>query len=482
MSGESRSVAVLGAGVAGLASARALQARGFAVTVFEARDELGGVWANNYRLLRVLEPNCVYGYPDWPWPDGSEPFPPASQVREYLEAYARHFGIYERIRFATRITAASPDDGDGWRIEYEDAQGAYAETFDFFVIAPGMFNLPKIPDWPGRERFSGTLIHSSEYRDVEQILDKRVAIIGFSRSAMDIAVNILDQAAAVSIVHRSVRWPVPEKILGLIRNHLLLFSRWPTYFAPPWIRPTRTGAFLHGAGKPLVAGFWKFFELLLAAQFRLRSRRLLPDRPIHLDLFTNLYITPPSFFRLVGEGRIRDYRSEIESIDSEGLLLGNGERVDADVIICATGWRHDYGFLAADLRARIHDVDGMHLYRHMVHPELPGFAFVGGVQGINSATCYAVQAAWLAGVFAGDVKLPSADTQHAEIEALRRWNREFVTPRPNRAQILNLHQIPYLDDLVTDLGRNPARKPFLLNQFLPYRSTDYRDLFAPAAD
>ena len=268
----------------------------------------------------------------------------------------------------------------------------------------------------------------------------------------------------------------------MIRNHLLLFSRWPTYFAPPWIRPARAGAFLHGAGKPLVAGFWKFFELLLAAQFRLRSRRLLPDRPIRQDLFTNLYITPPSFFRHVGEGRIRERRSEIESFDREGLLLGNGERVDADVVICATGWRHDYGFLPAELRARIHDADGMHLYRHMVHPDLPGFGFVGGVQGINSATCYAVQSAWLAGVFSGEIKLPSADAQVAEIEALRRWNQAFVTPRPNRTQILNLHQIPYLDDLIADMGLDPARKPFLLNQFTPYRCVDYRDLFAPSAE
>ena len=482
MSEEHRSAAVLGAGVAGLAAARALHARGFDVTVFEARDELGGVWANNYHSLRVLEPNCVYGYPDWPWPDGTELFPPASQVREYLTSFARHFGIFERIRFGTRITGASPEGSGGWRIEYESEQGARGERFDFFVMAPGMFNIPKIPDWPERDRFAGELIHSSQYRDLEQVRDKRVAIVGFSRSAMDIAVNILDVAASVTIVHRSVRWPVPEKILGLIRNHLLLFSRWPTWFAPPWIRPTPTAAFLHGAGKPLVAGFWKFFELLLAGQFRLRSRRLLPERPIRLDLFTNLYITPPAFFRHVGEGRIHAARSEIEGFDRDGLLLANGERIEADVVICATGWRQDYGFLPAESRARIHDEDGMHLYRHMVHPDLPGFAFVGGVQGINSATCYAVQAAWLAAVFAGDVKLPSADAQRAEIEALRRWNEGFVTPRPNRSQILNLHQIPYLDDLVADIGRNPARKPFLLNQFTPYRSVDYRDLFAPATN
>ena len=478
MSTRPGAVAVLGAGVAGLAAARALLQRGFDVTVFEARPQLGGVWTNNYRSLRVLEPKSVYGYPDWPWPDGTPLFPPASHVREYLAGFAHHFGIFERIRFDTCITAAAPEADGGWRIETERHGQLRAKRFDFFVMAPGMFNLPKIPSWPGREDFDGEVIHSSQYREAEQVRGRRVVVVGFSRSAMDIAVDILDIASSVTVIHRSVRWPVPEKILGLIRNHLLLFSRWPTYFAPPWIRPSHTGRWLHAGGRPLVTGFWNFFELLLGAQFRLRARGLVPDRAIRLDLFTNLYITPKSFFADVGSGRIDARRAAIAGFDRAGLRLDSGERVDADLVICATGWRHDYGFLPADVRQRIYDDDGMHLYRHMVHPDVPGFAFVGGVQGINSATCYAVQSAWLARYLAGDLELPSPEAQRAEIDALHRWNIEFVTPRPNRAQILNLHQIPYLDDLIRDMGMNPARRPFLLNQFAPYRSVDYRDVVA----
>lgn len=478
MPGVAKTAAVLGAGVAGLATAKTLKQYGLDVTVFEVRSELGGVWAGNYKSLCVLEPYSVYGLPDWPWPQGTPLFPPAKNVRNYLGEYARHFGIYDSIKFNTKILQATPSGSDRWTIESESNSVRESSEFDFFVMAPGMFNLPRIPNWPGIESFSGDLIHSSQLRDTSQVKNKAVAIIGFSRSAMDIAVDIIGDAESVTIIHRSVRWPVPEKILGIVRNHVLLFARWPTLFAPPWIRPTRVSELLHSKCALVVNAFWKFFEILLNGQFHLKSRNLKPDRPIKLDLFTNLYITPRRFFSLVGKGLIRSVRSSIEAFEKDSIRTSNGERIPADVVISATGWQHDYSFLPQALLDRIYDEDGMHLYRHMVHPAFPGFAFVGGVQGINSATCYAIQATWVARNLTGQFSLPSSQEQLDEIKRLKLWNQSFVTKRPNRSQILNLHQLPYIDDLMTDMGLKKQRKNFLLDQIVPYRSLDYRDVVA----
>lgn len=478
MTDVAKSVAVLGAGVSGLVAAKTLKQYGFEVTIFEARSKLGGVWANNYRSLRVLEPACVYGFPDWPWPKGTSRFPSAQEVRAYLTAYARNFDILDRIKFDFPVIQASPIENGRWLIEAGPDSDRQSQEFDFFIMAPGMFNHPQIPQWPGIGDFEGELIHSSGFHDVSQVENKNVAIVGFSRSAMDIAVDITDYADSVTILHRSVRWPVPEKILGLISNHVLLFARWPTLFAPPWIRPGRATAFLHDKAMPLVNFFWKFFEVLLSCQFRLKSLGLLPDRSIKQDLFTNLYVTPRRFFSMVSAGLIRSERADIESIEQQRVRLSNGKLVAADVVICATGWRHEYSFLSADLLDRIYDGDGMHLYRHMVHPALPGMAFVGGVQGLNSATLFAIQATWVARYLSGALVLPADEEQLEEIEALRLWNQDIVTRRPNRSQILNLHQLPYIDELMTDMELEKRRKIYLLNQLVPYRSVDYESVTA----
>jgi len=478
MTESAKTIAILGAGVAGLAAAKTLKQYGFDVIVYETRSELGGVWANNYRSLCVLEPKWVYGYPDWPWPRETPLYPPAEHVRNYLADYTEHFGIRDCIRLNSRIVEVALNNEGRWRIMVETDGERESIEYDYFVMAPGMFNLKKTSDWPGQDKFEGQLIHSSEFRDGAQIEGKDVVIVGFSRSAMDIAVDISDEANSVTVLHRSIRWPVPEKILGLIRNHVLLFARWPTHFAPPWIRPGKTARFLHGRMKGGVNLFWKFFEILLSAQFRLKQRNLIPDRPIKLDLFTNLYIAPPRFFGLVGDDKIVTRPFEIESFEKNGVRLTNGEFLQADIVLYATGWRQDYSYIPSRMLAKIYDQDGMHLYRHMLHPALPGFAFIGGVQGINSATLYAMQATWLARCFRGEFSLPAADDQLTEIEALKTWNRSFVTERPNRSQILNLHQLPYIDDLMDDMGLEKRRKNWLTDQFVPYRSADYAEVTA----
>jgi len=423
-------------------------------------------------------PYHVYGLPDWPWPPGTPLYPPAKEVTSYLREYARHFGIFDCIRFNTRVLQATPGCQGRWTIESVSETGRESEEYDFFIMAPGMFNLPGIPDWPGMENFEGDVIHSSQFHATSQIKDRHVAIVGFSRSAMDIAVDIVEDSASVTVLHRSVRWPVPEKILGLIRNHVLLFARWPVLFAPPWIRPTRMAALLHTRGAFVVNLFWGLFEFLLSNQFRLKNRKLMPDHPMKLDLFTNLYITPRRFFTMLGAGVIRSIRCKIESFYEAGIYLASGQKVPADVVICATGWRHDYSFLPSNLLDRIYDEDGMHLYRHMVHSEIPGFAFVGGVQGINSATLYAIQATWVARYLTGKIQLPSTEVQLDEIKSLKQWTQSFVTRRANRSQILNLHQLPYIDDLMTDMGINKQRKNFLIDQFVPYKSVDYETVVA----
>lgn len=143
-------------------------------------------------------------------------------MRRYLSGYAEHFGIRERIRWRARIVEAAPTDNHRWHIVAEIDGTRDSAEYDYFVISPDMFNLKKIPDWPNREAFAGPVMHSSEFHDGARIAGKRVVIVGFSRSAMDVAMDIVDEAASVTLLYRSIRWPVPQKILACPEKRLSL--------------------------------------------------------------------------------------------------------------------------------------------------------------------------------------------------------------------------------------------------------------------
>ena len=98
-------VGIIGAGVAGLATAKTLQAEGLECTIFERAERLGGVWADGYSNFGVQVQKELYQFPDWPLPEGTPNFTPGPIFQQYLEDYADQFQIRSRIRLGTRVTA-----------------------------------------------------------------------------------------------------------------------------------------------------------------------------------------------------------------------------------------------------------------------------------------------------------------------------------------------------------------------------------------
>ncbi|KAM0922414.1 hypothetical protein ACQ4PT_006187 [Festuca glaucescens] len=161
---EKKRVAIVGAGVSGLAACKHLLERGCRPVVFEADTVLGGMWAHTPECTTLQTPRPMYQYSDFPWPDSvTEVFPGHRQVMDYLGAYARHFGVLDCVRFGHRVlgmeyvgvgeeTVAAWEEwggsggafgsGDGeWRLEVANADG-HVQRWIFTKFAESYYSIP----------------------------------------------------------------------------------------------------------------------------------------------------------------------------------------------------------------------------------------------------------------------------------------------------------------------------------------------------
>src|SRR5215472_16115318 len=111
-------VCIVGAGLAGLVTAKVLTQDGFDVVVFEKEREAGGVWSSSrtYPGLRANNSRESYAFSDFPYPDTADEFPTAEQIRAYLRAYIDRFGLRSLIRLSTEVVSITRAGARGFQV------------------------------------------------------------------------------------------------------------------------------------------------------------------------------------------------------------------------------------------------------------------------------------------------------------------------------------------------------------------------------
>ncbi len=485
-------VGIIGTGIAGLATAKTLLAEGFDCTLFERHSTLGGVWADGYLNFGAQVQKELYEFPDWPLPADTPSFTPGPLVHQYLTDYANHFGVTSHIKWNCLVTdlVQRTDASPGWDIAYDDEGGSQTQSFDLVVACVGLYsNVPYMPTFPDQDRFQGDILHISGLKSADQLRGKRVAVLGYGKSATDAAVESAAVASQTSLIFRQSHWPIPTHLAGIIPFKWALLNRLNSTLIPLYQRPSALERVVHTWGKPLVWLYWRLVEGLFIVQCRLGSRfgtrpSLVPRLPIEIDAFGESTMLPRSeLYRLIRRGAIDPYRAEIETYTPTGVTLSTGEHLDVDMMIYGTGWRTDYGFLPESVRTRLQiEDDGLYLYRHMLHPNVPRLMFIGHVSTISSLLTYPLQARWLAELLKGRHALPSTDDMRREIAAMQAWKRSWMSYSHARGSRLLVHMLHYHDELVGDIGGNPLRKTGVLAPLMeviaPYEPRDYRSIVA----
>jgi putative flavoprotein involved in K+ transport len=344
---ESRALVVIGAGSAGLATAALLRRSGMDPLVLEAGEEPGAAWRGRYDRLRLHTPRLLSGLPGRRIPRRYGRWVARDDLLDYFRDYAEVHGI--DVRAGVRVNRVDP----GWTLDTSEGPIEAATV----IVATGYNGAPFVPEWPGRETFTGELIHSSHYRNPAPFRDRDVLTVGAGNSGAEIATDIADGGAARSrisvrtspqIVRRATAG-IPAQLIGIAIRHL----------PPDWVDP-----------------------------ISITQRRLsIPDlaaqglpRPEH-GIRTTFIATGTTPILDVGivdavrRGRV-EVVAAVEGFDRADVLLADGSRISPDAVIAATGFRAGLEPLVGHLgvlgpRGLPVKTDG--------EPALPGLWFVGFV-------------------------------------------------------------------------------------------------------
>jgi cation diffusion facilitator CzcD-associated flavoprotein CzcO len=481
-------VCVLGAGVAGLQVAEQLSRTNLKCTLFEKANDVGGVWRQNYSDFGLQVPKELYEFPSYPFKAANGSFPKGPEVQDYIRSFAKDKGLYEKVRFSTKVVRMEPrSEHRGWIVHFqkEGETQTNKEDFDFVVVATGMYGIPLIPEFPGMDDFHGVTMHAESFLDKHLVAGKKVIVVGGGKSAIDSAVAAAKVATKSTLLFREVHWPVPRYLLDLVPFKWGTYSRFGHSTLPMHYDVSPFAKMLHFLALPLKWIWWRIVELMFRFQFRL-SGDLVPTSRLEHDLFNGGQILSYEFRDMLGAGQVDARKGSIASFTQHGVVLRDGSTMDADVVVFGTGFTKSYDYLDPSLREMLgRESDGLHLYRNISPLRVPDLCFIGAeVSTFNNILTQGLQALWLSQVLSGQMKLPSIQAMARDIEVAKAWKQSWMPKKADRAAILQLHKIKYHDQLCIDMGVNPLRKGwnFLAEMFAPYSAADYAALFAPGHD
>ncbi|KAJ6302158.1 hypothetical protein OIU77_016281 [Salix suchowensis] len=511
----SSKVGIIGAGISGIAAAK--QLRHYSPLVFEATDSIGGVWKHcSFSSTKLQTPRCDFEFSDYPWSErDNASFPSHVQVLEYLNNYAAHFDVLKYVKFSSKVVEIRYVGGrkttqldlkpeeygsllngyPAWEVAVETSQSTKVEwyAFEFLVVCVGKYgDVPRMPVFPprrGEEEFLGEVLHAMDYAKLDEdaarelLKGKKVAVVGYKKSAIDLAVecaaaNQGPEGQPCTMVIRTLHWTVPSySIWGL--PFFLFFSTRSSQFLHERPHQTMFKTLLCLLLSPMRRGISKFIESYLAWKLPLVKYGLKPDHPFVEDYAScQMAILPDNFFEEADKGNIQFKRASKWWFWSRGIEFEDKTKLEADVVVLATGYdgkKKLQDLLPEPFSSLAVDSTGiMPLYRGTIHPLIPSMAFVGYIESVSNLHTAELRCIWLARLADEKFKLPSIEKMleqtNEEIQVMKRTTRFY------KRHCISTYSINHSDDICEEMGWNSWRKKNWFSEaFSAYNSQDYEE-------
>jgi len=388
-------IAVVGAGASGIAAGKNLLQVGFEnVTLFEQSDRIGGQWvftkdvkhSSVYETTHIITSKRHSAYLDFPMPDHYPDYPSHWLMAEYLESYARAFGVYERVKFNTTVQHITRLADGKWEISTDKGK----EVFDALIVSNGHHFNPRFPNYPGK--FEGEYLHSHSFKNNKQFEGKRVLVIGAGNSGCDAAVEVCRVAKKTAISMRRGYHFIPKFVFGEPADVIANKFQWVP------------DALLD-----------KVYELVLRLENGDITKYGL-QKP-NYGVRQSHPVSNSELLYYIRHGEIQP-KGDIERFEGKTVVFKDGSKDEFDSVIAATGFTVTLPFFDKSL-INYEDTD-VRLYKRIFHPEFDNLMFVGLIQASGCFWKLAdFQSRLLANYLTGNYKLPSNMNQEIDKEVQR---------------------------------------------------------------
>ncbi|MBF4162499.1 flavin-containing monooxygenase [Nocardioides acrostichi] len=387
-------VCIIGAGCSGITTAKRLKEFGISYDQFEMSDDIGGNWyfknpngrSSVYESLHIDTSTQRLQFEDFPAPADYPDFPHHTLIHRYFKDYVEHFGLRENIEFGIEVKRAARNADGGWDVTLSSG---VVRRYTDLVVANGHHWAPRMPRFEGD--FAGELFHAHHYVNPfspVELRGKRVIVVGMGNSAMDLASELSFpwMAKKLYVSARRGVWVLPKYRNGQAADKVM---------APPDIPKEQALAASRALIRDLVGNM---------------SNYGLPE-PDHEPLSAHPSVSA-DFLTKAGSGDIH-MLPEIKGFEGHTVHLVDGTSVEADVVICATGYDMKFPFFdhsEADLHP---DQDHRYpLFKRVVKPGVEHLYYAGLAQSSPTIVNLAEQQSKLiARLITGQYALPSVEEQ-----------------------------------------------------------------------
>jgi cation diffusion facilitator CzcD-associated flavoprotein CzcO len=333
------SVAIIGAGIGGVAAGVNLKRAGIdRITIFEQSAGPGGTWWDNtYPGAECDLPIVAYQFSfkkdDWKRTHAS-----AQEIQAYVERVIDEFGLAPSMRYNTRVDS----------IVWNDEQHFYTLTtaggeslrFDVVVSALGLLNIPRYPDWPGLETFKGIKFHSARWEHEHDLHGKRIAVVGTGSTAAQVVPALAPIAGELTMFSREPAYVLPkyehelseEELRKLNRPYGKWLARVKVYWQIERNQPIRNPK--SPQQRNAVAAYAKYRD----AQFG--------DRPDLKEYWSPQYpysckrpVMSTDLFPALKRDNVKLVPRAVASVTEHGVVDVDGVEHPCDVLVMATGFQ-----------------------------------------------------------------------------------------------------------------------------------------------